>query len=450
MAIYALEGGESAAARVLRAYDRASETWALPKDGEFWDSVALAHQLGRKGQGRRIAVVDGAFDMQLPALARQRLAYPTLASEPSDHGTAVALLVHEVAPEAELTLYAVTVGGEIDPDLLEKALDEVAAANFDVVNLSFGEPHDWEEVKSADPTPEVRDGVQSTFVDFWSSFVGHARGRVRVDTQHLPLCRDARRMTERGTTVVAAIGNESGKVYSPAIDDSVIACGFQTVRRDILDGGEIAWGDSPTYDQTLLNADVLLLQHPDVLGSSFSAPLIAGFATLMADRAELPAFLESSRLAGLASAIEPTLGGTWDPNSHGAVDRTYREALLAAPHRHLPEPHGAPCPECAFFARPAYVDWGLFKLKAGDSRSAELVLRVVRTFAPFDIHAAANLGVLLLESAKEAETATDVAQRLGEAKYHLEFAASRRPSHEPYAKRLQEVRELQARAGNAQ
>lgn len=447
MAIYALEGGESAAARVLRAYDRGSETWALPKDGEFWDSVALAHQLGRRGQGRRIAVVDGAFDMQVPALARQQLAYRPLVGEPSDHGTAVALLVHEVAPEAELTLYAVTIGGEIDSNLLEKALDEVAAANFDVVNLSFGQPHDWEEVNPADPIPEVGAGLEATFFDYWSSFVGHARGRVRVETQHLPLCRVARRMTERGTAVVAAIGNESGTVYSPAIDDSVIACGFQTVRRDILEGGEIAWGDLPTYDQTLLNADVLLLQHPDVLGSSFSSPLIAGFATLMADRAELPAFLDSSRLAGLASAIEPTLGSAWDPNSHGAVDRTYHEALLAAPHRHLPEPHGGPCPECAFFARPAYVDWGLFKLKAGDSRGAELVLRVVRAFAPFDVYAAANLGVLLLESAKETETATDLGRRLAESKYHLEFAVSRRPGHEPYARRLQEVRELQARAG---
>jgi hypothetical protein len=450
MTIYALEGGESAAARVLRAYDRASETWALPKDGEFWDSVALAHQLGRRGQGRRIAIVDGAFDMQVPSLARQQLAYRPLASEPSDHGTAVALLVHEVAPEAELTLYAVTIGGEIDSNLLEKALDEVAAANFDIVNLSFGQPHDWEEVKSADPTPAVRDGSESTFFDFWSSFVGHARGRVPVETQHLSLCRLARRMTARGTTVVAAIGNESGKVYSPAIDDSVIACGFQTVRRDILEeGGEIAWGDLPTYDQTLLNPDVLLLQHPDVLGSSFSAPLIAGFVALMADRAELPAFLESSRLAGHASSIEPMLGSDWDPNSHGAVDRTYHEALLAAPHRHLPEPHGGPCPECAFFARPAYVDWGLLKLKAGDWRSAELVLRVVRTFAPFDVHAAANLAVLLLESAKEAEPDTDIAPRLAEAKYHLEFAVSGRPSHEQYARRLREVRELQARAGTA-
>ncbi len=440
MSFVELEGGLSAAAEVLRAYDRASGTWSLPKEGEFWEAVALAHRLGRTGRGRRIAVIDGAFDTQVPALAKQHVACRAPSSEPSDHGTAVALLVHEVAPEAELHLYSVSLGGAIDANLVEAALEEIALADFDVVNISFGQAHDWSEVGKA---PERSPATEQTFYEHLASWCREAKGRIAVDAQPLFLCRLARRVAERGATVVAAIGNRFDKVYSPAIDDSVIACGFHTVGRRVNSGGEeVAWS-VPRFDQSPMNADVLLIQPAGVLGSSFSAPLVAGFAALMTDRRELPAFCESARLAGLASAAEPTLGSRWNAQEHGAVDAIYRDALLAAPHRHLPESNAGPCPECALLARPAYVDWGLFKAKAGDLAGAEVVLRIARAFAPFDVHAAANLGVVLLELAKRGE-AQDVGRVLSDAKDHLELAVSKRPEHQPYADRLREATALQS------
>src|SRR5690606_36967605 len=181
------------------------------------------------------------------------------------------------------------------------------------------------------------------------------RGRQGAGAKPRFLCRLARRGAERGATVVAGVGKRFDKVYSPAIDDSVIACGFHTVGRRVSSGGEeVAWS-VPRFDQSPMNAEVLLIQPAGVLGSSFSAPLVAGFAALMTDRRELPAFCESARLAGLASAAEPTLGSRWNAQEHGAVDAIYRDALLAAPHRHLPESNAGPCPECALLARPAYV-----------------------------------------------------------------------------------------------
>lgn len=444
MSIELLEGGDQGG-RLLDAYDPASGTWALPKEGEFWDSVALAHRLGRTGRGRRIAVVDGAFDTGIPALAEQRLADVPIPSEPTDHGTAVALLIHEVAPDAELVLWPISTGGRVDRNQLGKALRALAEDDLDVVNLSLGEGHDWREVEPAEGAGARPDSTQS-FFDYIRWFSLEERGRSRVRTDHLPLAGLARRVAAQGTTVVAAIGNRSGTVYSPAIDDAVVSCGFQIVRRSLDQGGEeVAWGDLPSFDQSAINADVMLPQPEGVLGSSYSSPLVAAFATLVADRAEFPGFLESARLAGLASAVEPSLGEHWDPDSHGVLDVIYREALLAVPHTHWRDPVVGPCPECALLARPVFVDWGLFKAKAGDFAGAVELLRAARAFAPFDVHAAANLGVVLLESVRRDAAAPDSAARLAGARRHLEFAVAKRPEHGTYAERLREAVDLQQR-----
>lgn len=445
MSIVELDGGDSAASRVLRAYDRSSGQWALPKEGEFWSAVEMAHRLGRRGQGRRIAIIDGSFDASIPALTRQRFAHRPSASEASDHGSAVALLVHEVAPDAELLLYPVANGGSLDPNLVAEAMHALGRTDLDVVNLSLGEAHDWNEIHSPDQRPASHVPAESSFYAHLHDFAVRSQGRLPVSTEHLPLCRLARGITARGTTVVASIGNEFGKVYSPAIDESVVACGFQIVRRAITEQGEeIAWGDSPSFDQSHLNADLMIIQPAGVLGSSFAAPLVAGFVALMSDRAELPAFLQSARLASIASAAAPTLPmGDWDSDAHGVVASIYSEAIRTVPHRHRPVPDSDECPECALLARPAYVDWGLMRLKAGDLLGADIVLRHVRSFAPFDVHGAANLGVVLLELAKSPQSRTEVVRLLAEARQHLEFAVRARPEQREYAKRLHEVSTLE-------
>ena len=61
--------GFNLATSLLRRYQIDSETWDLPKEGEFWDAVALAHELRRSGEGCRVAVIDGGFDTQIPALS---------------------------------------------------------------------------------------------------------------------------------------------------------------------------------------------------------------------------------------------------------------------------------------------------------------------------------------------------------------------------------------------
>ncbi len=428
----------STAAPLLNAYNCSTGAWNLPKRSEFWDAVDIAVGYGRKGAGRRIAIVDSAFDVSIPALAKQNLAWSEVPGEKAEHGTAVALLVHEVSPEANLDLFPLAIGGRIESGIAEKALSEISRSEADIINVSFGECYNWDQVI----VPSKSNISNGSLYQIAHDMALDRRGRLKVDTQHLPLCRAAHAAVDAGKTVIAAIGNRTDKVYSPAIDDSVVACGFQNVRRAIrTDGrGEVAWSAAPSFFQSIVNIDMLLSQPPDVLGSSFASPLIAGFTALMSDLNELPSFLESARLAAIASSIEPSLSSKWSPDQHGVVDLIYKEAVLAAPHHHFKEKPSGPCPECALFARPAYVDYGLFKLNAGDLQGAELLLRAVRRFAPKCVPAAANLGVTLIEKAKQNDLAKEeVYSILLEAKGHFEFAVTNRPDHEPYQMRLKEI-----------
>lgn len=436
MNIFELEGA-SETAPLLTAYNRATGTWNLPKSGEFWEAVDIAVNLGRKGVGRRIAIIDSAFDVSMRALAKQNQVRSSLPGIATQHGTAVALLIHEVAPDATLDLFPVAIGGHIDSAIVQQDLSSICRSKVDIINISFGQLHDWDDVMVIQESKMYDKG----FYEGIRSFALDQRGRLKVDTKHLPLCRAARTAVDAGKIVIAAAGNRNDKVYSPAIDDSVVSCGFQTVRRVLRNSGdEVVWSDAPSFEQSVINVDMLIKQPQDVLGSSFASPLIAGFAALMLAPNELPLFLESALLAGIASSVEPSLSSRWSPEEHGVVDAIYKEALLTAPHHHYTELKGGPCPECALFARPAYTDFGLFKLKSGDILGAEQLLRTVRRFAPADIPAAANLGVTLIEKEKHSQLEKKEAQLiLLEAKDHFQFVVANRPSHEPYRDRLMEI-----------
>jgi hypothetical protein len=148
-----LQYAGAAAEALIAGYDRSSGSWAFPRLGPFWDAVAEAHRRGQLGFGRRIAILDSAFDLSVPTLAHEAAAcLPNRPGVDVSHGTAVAPLVRTAAPEATLDLYAI--GGPDGPDrhAVRAALRKIAASDATALCVSLGVP-----IPFADVTLEMLD-----------------------------------------------------------------------------------------------------------------------------------------------------------------------------------------------------------------------------------------------------------------------------------------------------
>src|SRR2546421_11103776 len=61
----------SSSVDILKGYDAATDQWRFPRDSDFWKAVYHAHDLGRRGQGQRIAIIDSGCELAIPRLARR-------------------------------------------------------------------------------------------------------------------------------------------------------------------------------------------------------------------------------------------------------------------------------------------------------------------------------------------------------------------------------------------
>jgi len=332
-----LGGGAEAAELLLSRYDVADGRWDVPKEGDFWDAVGSAHDLGREGAGKRVAVIDGGFDLSIPALSGQALRFAQGEGEAATHGTVVALLVREVAPAASLDLYPVSVAGKLNLDRVIAAIADCVQRGVDVINLSLGAAL-AEETVSTMPTgtdASPADTSRTPNPAYASDALEPDDWRTIFDVPESPLWRAAFDAANAGVTVVAATGNYAGTVYIPAATPGVIAAGFLTVERLVSNRLEEAAAKPPAFIQSRY-ADLQLLQPADVLGSSFASPLIAAFATLMADRKELPAYVRCARCAANASGALRLLQEGESANSDFLMltDSLFKGALASAPHTH--------------------------------------------------------------------------------------------------------------------
>ncbi|QXT63154.1 S8/S53 family peptidase [Tessaracoccus palaemonis] len=438
-------GGADATGALLGRYAPATDSWDLPMGGEFWEAVRSAHGLGRRGAGRVIAIIDGGFDATLPAIARHPMAWDQDPYAGTTHGTVVALLTHQVAPEAQLLLYPASADGRLSLDRVLAALRDCLDRRVDVVNLSLGlgiPMADASPALAADDAtpsaarPDVDDPAENLDVDDW---------RRIINVPHSPLWLAARAAAAGGVSVICSTGNSDTAVYVPAVVPGVMAVGFQLVARTITTGMEEAVSKQPTFVQSHF-ADLLIVQPAGVLGSSFASPLLAGFAALMTDRMELPDFARCARRAANASGAMLLLEqGDGDNEFLNLVDSLFKEALRSSPHPHYDgDVYAVPeCPECALFAAPAYNDFGLFAMATGRLDVAVRLFATLRQIAPTNSAAAANLGVAFSEQARHAaETGNH-----GEAAWlyelavgHMGNAVALRPEHQPYAQRLTEFR----------
>jgi hypothetical protein len=132
---------------------------------------------------------------------------------------------------------------------------------------------------------------------------------------------------------------------------------------------------------------------------------------------------------------------TWSDRHDGVIDKLFLKAIQASPHSHDEQSRQSPCPECAFFASHAFINYGLFKLNWGDLDDAEILLSSVEAFAPANPHAAANLGMVYAVRAQRSQNVgnfEEVSNLLKESARLMQKAFHLRPGHEPYQLRMQE------------
>jgi len=112
-------------------------TGALPT------GALLLHSYGLLGQGVKVAIIDAGFQNLSEALKRGWIAPDAISEkidytgegleEETDHGTRVARIVHEMAPEAQLVLMKVS--DEVD---LERAVSDAITLGVRIINHSLG------------------------------------------------------------------------------------------------------------------------------------------------------------------------------------------------------------------------------------------------------------------------------------------------------------------------
>jgi subtilisin family serine protease len=124
---------------VIRTPVRTRTSGHVLTEGIETMDVSALHERGINGSGVGVAIVDHSFDASNPEIADQVVETKNFTStsfkeDPNAHGTAVAEIVAEVAPEANLHLYQAVTTTEIEAAAAHvNATDEV-----DVVVMSLG------------------------------------------------------------------------------------------------------------------------------------------------------------------------------------------------------------------------------------------------------------------------------------------------------------------------
>jgi hypothetical protein len=414
----ALQYAGAAAEALIAGYDRSNGSWAFPRLGPFWDAVVEAHRRGQRGFGRRIAILDSAFELSVPILAHDAaMCLPNRPGADLSHGTAVALLVRTVAPEATLDLYAI--GGPDGPDrhAVGAALRKVAASDATVLCMSLGVP-----VSLADVELEMLD----------PSLLQVAARPRQCPIPSGCLCDAVAALADRA--VFAAVGNDAGSLFCPAMSQAAYAIGFQLERRIAdTERGESAWATQPSgYGQSFAVVDYTLMQPEGVLGSSFATPLIAGAAALQDDPAAIESMQQASQLGAVADMwLADYRSKVADPTNLGHALELYNKALAAFPHQADLRDGTHWCVGCALYGGTLFVNAGLAHLEADDLASAESWLRIARHIAPRSADAAANLATCLMLRA-DAMTDGAGASLLREAVAAFDEAIARRPDYRGY------------------
>ena len=418
--------GASESARIVAAYDPATDSLTFDSDGRFWKAIRRAHDLGARGAGHNVAIVDTMCDLAIPRLSRQLRSVSDSADSLSldaaklSHGTAVGLLIAHVAPDCRFDFYSILDGsGTPQLGLAVEALQEAARSDAQVINISAGNEHDFAPNIEGDLAPQLTAALKDLH-GWLASFA--------PDEPDCPLCQAAAKAVEAGKLVFAAAGNDPHVICCPARAAGVTAVGFQQTTRKIVnaaDGNTLEVASSDATAGESRTFDLAIDEINGVLGTSFACPLYAGAGALGVSGAEMRAYMAATRFGQFAMMLHAGLSS--GPADRRTVDATrifYERALASLPHVHCaaqaglrPDvPHSDPsaCWSCGIFAEDKYVNAGLFCLETGQLTAAESLLSAARQLVPWSPHAAANLGATYkqLGLLREAMACYDDALRL--------------------------------------
>ena len=364
-----------------RLYDPEEGRFKIERSGALWEAVEVAHEQGRFGRGRRITILDSGFDVELEPLRavldpESRVTRGTIVRR-GNHGSVVALLIHEVAPEATLLLVEIAPQAKPPAKDVAAALADVSKLGPEIVNISLefasdALPRDrsaiaLDVVLSEDPPP----GAFLEQVAAWLTITDpYAPGGCRWAC---PLCEELERVPTE-TLVVTAAGN-TDRLVCPACSERCLGLGFQYERLVTREGRSVLARDLPRGYTQSLYTEFGVRQPESLGGTSFAAPLVSGFAAVVDDRADLAA------MARLPFAMTPLLvlgnaladRGTVAGRAIDTLRRGYEVFGAAFPsqHRHWEHEQPGPCATCSLFA----VEWykGFLSLLIASGRADEAV-----------------------------------------------------------------------------
>ena len=389
---------ESGAARIVAAYNNDAGTFGFASDGRLWHALAHAHRMGATGKGCTVAIIDTMCDPDIPALAT-KLRHTSDAA-PHPHGTAVALLIAYIAPDCHFDIYSMLdTNGQPDVELARQGVVHATASDAAVLNLSLGMPRDFQRPTGAAATAD------------WAEVLNDPHGwmnRVSPDAADCTLCPAVEVAVAAGKLEFAAAGNDADSIFCPARVPGVTAVGFQHVERHLLSvsgGGTTEIADAGGVGRQSPTFDIAIDEITGVLGTSFASPLYAGIAALGLTRAEIAAYLSSTRMFTFAHGVNAQLGqASTDTDMIEAVGGAYNQALARLPHVHsqvgarlrpdIPMTDPATCWRCGFFAEDKYVNAGLFYAATGKYNEAADLLSAAHVLMPWSWDAAAGLGAL--------------------------------------------------------
>ena len=130
-----------------------------PSEGPAAIGATAFHTAGVTGAGTKVAIIDLGFSGLSQAQARGDLPYSAIENDLTgtgisggiSHGTAVAEIIHDVAPDAQL--YLIRIADEVDLDL---AVTYCLSNGIDIINHSLG----WYNTNFYDGTGTIADIAQ--------------------------------------------------------------------------------------------------------------------------------------------------------------------------------------------------------------------------------------------------------------------------------------------------
>lgn len=399
-----------------RVLDRGSGRLKLQRHGRIWEAAATAQKLGATGEGRLVAVIDGGFDLTVPGLANRLHPASNIRAETveptSGHGTAVAFLVREVAPDCELLLIDVSAlkPGLIQPEDVGNAINLARAHGSNVINLSLQFPTDcplrdtaWiRENVLASAAPDAADYVAQVgaWIDHAEPYLGARCGSACA------IC-DALSAVPASTLVVAASGNWEAQ-SCPACFDRVVGVGFHRTRRVEVKGSVFTTSEFPLSKGPVGRAELLVEEPPGFLGTSFAAPLLSGLGVLALE----PAILAD--MARMSRAITPilTLADTqWsrgpDALPEGAPTILHHGLLrfaAAVPptHQHFDQDWvRQACMECTLLLIDWYDVFVSMLVSSGNPKDALNLARIAAVLAPETASVSGNYGLAAAAAANQ-------------------------------------------------